>query len=133
MLLRALRSVGHVEYLPLNVACEFSSAKVVQYLVEELDREYAHTRGNKFEYLNKYVYKESVLHHACRGGNLEVVKYLLESHASLVASAEANEKGELPIHLLCEAGKVKIECDSVEYTEVIFGMLLANPEVLVGA
>lgn len=43
-----------------------------------------------------------------------------------------NEKGELPIHLLCEAGKVKIDCDSVEYTEVIFGMLLANPEVLVG-
>jgi len=87
LLLRALRLVGHVEYLPLDVACEFSSAKVVQYLVEELGREYAHTRGGKFEYLNKYVYKESVIHHACRGGNLEVVKYLLESHVSLVASA----------------------------------------------
>jgi len=64
---------------------------------------------------------------------LEVVKYLLDNHSSLVASAEVNENGELPIHLLCGAGKVKVDIDSAEYIEAIWLMLLANPETVVGA
>ena len=64
---------------------------------------------------------------------MDVVKYLLTNHASLVASAEVNENGELPIHLLCEAGKVKVDCDCAEYIEVIWRMLLSNPETVVGA
>ena len=75
-----------------------------------------------------------VLHSACRGGNLEVIKYFLDEHTSLVALAEVNENGELPIHLLCEAGKDKVELiDSIEYIEIIWRMLLANPEAVIGA
>ena len=78
--------------------------------------------------------KDSILHYACQGGNLEVIKYLLTNHASLVASAEVNQKRKLPLHLLCEAGKDdKVDSDdnSTEYVETIWLMLLANPEVIV--
>ena len=77
--------------------------------------------------------KDSILHYACRGGNLEVIKYFLGEHTSLVASAEVNENGDLPIHLLCEAGKDKVDVDSTEYIEIIWKMLLSNPEALMGA
>ena len=73
-----------------------------------------------------------LLHSACRGRNLEVVKYLLDNHSSLVASAETNQKGKLPLHLLCEARKDKVDVDSAEYVETIWLMLLSNPEAVVG-
>ena len=74
------------------------------------------------------------MHYACRRGDLSVVKYLLDEHTSLVASAEVNEKGELPIHLMCEAGKDNVDIDdSTEYIETIWLMILANPEAVVGA
>ena len=41
-----------------------------------------------------------------------------------------NAQNELPIHLLCEAGKDKVDCESSEYIETIWQMLLANPEAL---
>ena len=62
-----------------------------------------------------------------------VIKYFLDEHTSLVASAGVNEEGELPIHLLCEAGKDKVDVDSAEYVETIWLMLLSNPEAVVGA
>ena len=62
-----------------------------------------------------------------------MTKYFLGEHPSLVASVEVNEKGELQIHLLCEAGKDKVDVDdSTEYTEIIWRMLLANPEAVAG-
>ena len=107
---------------PLHLACEFSSVKVVQYLVEKYD--------SAVDRIDKS--KDSILHYACHGGNLGVVKYLLESHAHLVASATVNDKGELPIHLLCESGKGREDdSDSTEYIETIWLLLLANPEALV--
>jgi len=122
LLLGALRSIGHTDSPPLNTACEFSSVKVVRYLVE-IDS----LSEGQFPSLH-------VLHSACRGANLEVIKYFLDEHTSSVASAEMDENGELPIHLLCEAGKDKADIEeSTEYTEIIWRMLLANPEALVGA
>ena len=107
---------------PLHTACEFSTAKVVQYLIESISTD------------DLDMNKDSILHSACRSGNLEVIKYFLDEHISLVSSAEVNEKGELPIHLLCEAWKDKVDSDdSTEYTEVIWRMLLANPEIITGA
>ena len=121
LLLGALRSVGHTDPLPLNTACEFSSVKVVLYLLE-LDN-----------FMDEDLASMHLVHSACRGGNLEVVKYFLGEHPSLVASVEVNEKGELQIHLLCEAGKDKVDVDdSTEYTEIIWRMLLANPEAVAG-
>ena len=118
----AVRVISNTGKLPLHIACEFSSVKVVRYLVEERDGipMMSHFDTNK----------DSIMHYACRGGNLGVVKYLITNHASLVASVEVNRKDELPFHLLCEAGKDRVDCDSTEYTETIWLMLLSNPEVI---
>ena len=106
----------------MHLACEFSSVKVVQYLLEIDERFIRHCDDNK----------DSIFHHACRGGNLGVVKYLLEEHAHLVSSATVNDKGELPIHLLCESrrGEGYDDIESTEYIETIWLLLLANPEVV---
>jgi len=107
---------------PLHLACQFSSAKVVQYLLRELD-------GGGLDQLDTN--NDSILHCACRGGNLEVVKYLLNNHTSLVPSAMANVENKLPIHMLCEAGKLgTVDCESPEYIEMIWQMLLAKPEAI---
>lgn len=121
----ALRVISNIGALPIHIACQFSSSKVVKHLVE-LDE------GRTLHYND--MIKDSPLHYACRGGNLGVVKYLLSEHTySLVSSMEVNEKGELPIHLLCEAVKDKVDiADSTEYTEIIWKMLLANPEAIWG-
>ena len=74
--------------------------------------------------------KDSILHYACRGGNFVVIKYLLESRASLVASSTVNAENKLPIHLLCEHGKGEEDINGVEYVGTIWLLLLANPEVL---
>ena len=119
----------------LHIACEFCSLKVVQFLVE--------LGGHVLDCLDAN--EDSAIHYACRGGNLGVVKYLLESYASLAASlAKANAKGELPIHLLCGARSVVKDRtygstyhrnvrDNPAYVEAIWLMLLANPEVMVAA
>ena len=117
----AVRMADNLMAFPLHVACEFSSVKVVRFLVEEHDGIPIHQLDTN---------KDSVLHYACRGGNLEVVKYLLDNHTPLVASVEVNGNGELPLHLLCEAGKDKIDVDSAEYVEAIWLMLLSNPETV---
>ena len=117
--LSALLTTDYNIAFPLHLACEFSSVKVVKYLVSERILEHCDTN------------KDSVLHYACRGGNLDVVKYFLDDHISLVSSAQVNEKGELPIHLLCEARKDKVDSDNnTDYIETIWLMLLANPEVI---
>ena len=122
--LSAVRVPDNNTAFPLHIACEFSSVKVVQYLVELESIPIHQTDTNK----------DSILHYACRGGNLKVVKYLLDKHTSLVASVEVNRKGELPIHLLCEEGKDKVDiADSTKCIEIIWRMLLANPEAVVGA
>jgi len=84
---------------------------------------------------------------------LEVIKYLLDEHTSLVSSAEVNEKGELPVHLLCKAEEDKVDSEdstfppaidhyippgvqfvrhhcSKDYIEAIWLILLANPEAI---
>ena len=77
----------------------------------------------------------SILHYACRGCNLGVIKYLLTSHASLVSLETVNDQDQdkLPIHLLCQAGKEGkggVDCESPEYIETIWLMLLTNPEIV---
>ena len=88
----AIRVVDYNLALPLHIACEFSSALVVQYLMKMLDeRTWSHLDANK----------DSVLHYACRGGNCEVVKYLLDEQSPYVSEHNNDEK--LPIQLFCES------------------------------
>ena len=117
---------GHMAF-PLHIACEFSSVKVVKYLVKECF---------SIPMSQLDTNKDSIVHYACRGGNFEVVKYLLTNHASLVSSAEINGNGDLPLHLLCKAGKYKVDSEDyiyldTMYIETIWLMLLANPEAVV--
>ena len=64
---------------PLHIACEFSSVKVVKYLVD-ID--------GGFTLNNVDANKDSSLHYACRGGILNVLKYLLEANAPSVSEKE---------------------------------------------
>lgn len=63
------------------LACEFSSKSVVHYLMGELD-----VRGKTLEIISDSN-KDTIFHCACRGGNLGIVKHLLECHSALVAEA----------------------------------------------
>ena len=56
-----------------------------------------------------------------------VIKYLVDSHASLVSDTNADNK--LPFHLLLECGDEQVR-ESLEFTEVCFQMLRAHPETV---
>lgn len=72
---------------------------------------------------------EMPLHKACRGGHLAIIHELLERNISTVQ--KRNIKGELPVHILAKkAGKSTEILDSVQYTEVIFRLLLSHPEAM---
>ena len=118
----SLQLPTHDGIFPMQIACEYSSVKVVK-LLHELS---GHT-------LDQF----SPLHYACRGGNCAVIQYLFDSHASLVASAVVTPdgNGKLPIHLLCQAGKEedKVDCNSPEYVEAIWLILSSNPVEMVTA
>ena len=103
---------------PLHIACEFSSVKVVKYLVE-FARDALNNVGAK---------NNSPLHYACRGGNLCVIKYLVEANVPSVS--ERNNNNKLAIHLLFECRENTLDRESLEYVETIWQLLLANPEVV---
>ena len=63
----AIRVPDNQFAFPLHIACEFSSAKVVRYLAGE---------SNKYILGHLDENKDSILHYACRGRNLDVVKCL---------------------------------------------------------
>ena len=72
--------------------------------------------------------KDSPLHYACRGGSLNVLKYLLEANVPSVS--ERNNDNKLAIHLLFECGENILDRESMEYVEIVWQLLLANPEVV---
>ena len=103
---------------PLHIACKFSSLKVVKYLVE--------LSGDILN--NVDANKDSPLHYACRGGNCGVVKHLLQANVPSVS--ERNNNNKLAIHLLFDCGEEISDRDSMEYVEIVWQLLLANPEVV---
>ena len=120
--------------LPLDIACEVSTVRVVKYLVE-LSPDRLSTRD---------VNKNYPLHHACRGGNCELIAYLLDRPMSSASVSERNTGGMLPIHLFCkfvneqEQEEEEVEDDeeddeeddNAEYTETIWRLLSAYPETV---
>ena len=79
--------------------------------------------------------KDSIVHYACRGGNLDVIQCLLEYHSPLVASSSVsvNTSNKVPIQLLLEAGEEKVDNEieeSTRFTETIWQLLLTNPETM---
>ena len=96
---------------PLHIACEFSTACVVEYLLGLSEND---------------LQKDSTLHYAIRGGNLGAVKCLLEKGVPSVS--EPDSDGKLPVQLLWESDRV--DRDSVEYVEANWRFLLAYPETL---
>jgi len=103
---------------PLHIACEFSSVKVVQLLVE--------LKGDTLN--NVDANEDSPLHYACRRGNLGILKYLLQANVPSVS--ERNNNNKLAIHLLFECGENILDRESMEYVETVWQLLLANPEVV---
>ena len=105
---------------PLQVACEFSTLDVVQYLVEQYGRCLS-VSDDKWN---------SPLHYACRGGNVAVVKYLLDLKKDLVTARNIDK--ELPFHLFC----ISSATDNVngrsdeDDIETIWSLLLASPEIV---
>ena len=104
---------------PVHIACEFSSVKVVKYLVELAGDTLNNVDANK----------DSPLHYACRGGNCDIVKYLLERN--LPSVSERNNDDKLAIQLLFECEEEILDRDSLEYVETVWQLLLANPEVAI--
>ena len=114
----ALRVIDYQGLFPLHIACEFSTADIVQFLVELNDGCLDHCDLNR----------NFPLHYACRGGNCGAVKYLLER--GIPSISERNDDNKLPIHLLCESGNDKVDSESPEYVETIWRLLLASSETV---
>ena len=106
--------------LPLHIACQHhdSANSVMQHLVtldattlEAVDRD-----GN------------TALHLACRGARHEIIAMLLEKYDN-VSVSKRNADKKLPIDLLWESNEV-LDRESIEYTESVFRLLRAYPEMM---
>eukprot|EP00984_Skeletonema_dohrnii_P030956 scaffold22890_cov109-Skeletonema_dohrnii-CCMP3373.AAC.3 len=115
----AIRNVDISCAMPLHVACEYhDSPTVVQYLVE-LDTTTLGTvdsQGN------------TVLHLACRGAKYETIALILDKYDA-VSVSKRNAHKKLPLDLLWESNEVQ-DRESIEYTESVFRLLKAFPELL---
>ena len=101
---------------PLHIACEFSSAKVVDFLLGEVQMSnQCDTNG------------DSPLHYACRSANVDVIKYLI-AEQSVPSVSEVNAANKLPIHLLLQCENETVDRESPEYIDACWHLFKANPE-----
>jgi len=115
----ALRTLDSNFALPLHIACEHhDSASVIQYL---LDLDKRTVRAVDID-------NNTALHYACRGAKYETIALLLEKYDAASVS-KRNAHGKLPIDLLWECNAV-INRESVEYTESVFQLVRAYPELV---
>eukprot|EP00984_Skeletonema_dohrnii_P002167 scaffold745_cov71-Skeletonema_dohrnii-CCMP3373.AAC.1 len=116
----AVQSPDNSGAIPLHVACQHhESANVVQYLIalDTASLDAVDQEGNK------------ALHLACRGAGHEIIALLLDKFDA-VSVSKRNAHGKLPIDLLWESSVV-FDRDSIEYTESVFRLLKAYPEILI--
>ena len=117
----ALQSADNSGALPLHVACmHHDSVNVIQYLVEldqstldAMDRD-----GN------------TALHLLCHGARHDAIALLLDEFDAVSVSTRNADK-KLPIDMLWESDSVK-DRESKEYTESMYRLLRANPEMIMG-
>ena len=114
----ALQVANQNGVYPVHIACEFSSVKVVKYLVELAGDTLNNVDANE----------DFPIHYACRRGKCDVVKYLLKVNVPSVS--ERNNNNKLALHLLLECGENTLDRDSMAYVETVWQLLLANPEVI---
>ena len=115
----ALQTPDNHGALPLHVACQHhNSSNVVHYLVrldattlDAVDRD-----GN------------TALHYACRSAKYDTIALLLETYDA-VSVSKRNANGKLPIDLLWKSNDV-LDRESTEYTESVFRLLKAYPEMV---
>jgi len=115
----AVQSHDNSGLIPLHVACVHrDSVKVIQYLVgldattlDAVDRE-----GN------------TALHIACHRARHEIIVTLLEEYDA-VSVSKLNAEKKLPIDLLWESSLVP-DRESVDYTETVYRLLKAYPEMV---
>eukprot|EP00984_Skeletonema_dohrnii_P006061 scaffold2141_cov223-Skeletonema_dohrnii-CCMP3373.AAC.9 len=115
----AAQSPDNSGALPLHVACQrHESADVIQYLVglDAATLEAVERKGN------------TALHFACHYARHEFIALLLGKYNGISVS-KRNAHGKLPIDLLLESNDV-LDRDSVEYTESVFQLLKAYPEMV---
>lgn len=106
---------------PLDIASQFSSLGVVKHLAE-----LSPDRLNACDVKNNFP-----LHHACRGGNCEVISYLLERPLSSASVSERNTHDMFPIQLFCDfVNEHEGKEGTPEYTETIWRLLTAYPETV---
>lgn len=108
----------HYHYIQLQ---SYGSFEVVEYLVGMNESALVVLDNNG----------ELPLHKACRRGNSKIVEYLITKSSTSVTTK--NYSLQLPIHLLCDKDedyKTPERVKSVEYTECIFKMLTAFPELV---
>eukprot|EP00956_Cyclotella_meneghiniana_P017742 scaffold29178_cov63-Cyclotella_meneghiniana.AAC.5 len=106
--------------LPLQIACKSCTVSVVKYFTNHIEDSFSLRDGN-----DNYL-----LHYACRGGNIEVVMYLLKSGHTRAVS-EKNKDNMLPVHLFNQFVKERwCEGNDRKYVETIWHLLLADPETL---
>ena len=106
--------------LPLHVACQHhDSSDVIDYLVglDPSTLEAVHRDGN------------TALHLACRNARHDIITLFLEEYGAVSVSTR-NADGKLPIDLLWES--TAVEERSIEYTESVYRLLRANPEMMMG-
>eukprot|EP00985_Skeletonema_marinoi_P018095 scaffold10048_cov66-Skeletonema_marinoi.AAC.3 len=115
----AIRNFDQSGVIPLHLACRHhDSTNVIQYLVgldtttlDTVDKE-----GN------------TALHYACRGAKYETIAMLLETY-NAVSVSRRNARKKLPIDLLWESNVVE-DRDGIVYTESVFRLLKAYPEIV---
>eukprot|EP00984_Skeletonema_dohrnii_P022988 scaffold12096_cov75-Skeletonema_dohrnii-CCMP3373.AAC.2 len=117
----AIRNIDDSGVLPLHVACQHhDSASVVQCLI-----------GLAMGTLRAVDYgNNTALHYACRGAKYDTIALLLDNYDS-VSVSKRNAHGKLPIDLLWESNTVENR-ESIEYTESVFRLLRAYPEMMMG-
>ncbi len=107
--------------LPLHVACmHHDSTDVIQYLVgldpstlEAVDRD-----------------GDTALHFLCQDAKYDIITLFLEKYGAVSVSKRNTDK-KLPIDLLWESNAV-VDRESIEYTESMYRLLRANPEMIMG-